>query len=281
MNPSENRGEFNGPYKNLHVYLLQGVVTQADETGLGKHFLGTWLEGETSFLFFTMPSRDKINDLVQRRPLLSFFEEHGFSYEEWQGSRLEPVRIDPFLIRSPWDKAPARESELSIVLDPGVVFGTGIHPTTRDCLRALAYLRKKGAFEKVIDFGTGTGILAVAAARLGAKRVLAVDLNPLCVKTSKRNIELNHLESVVEVLEGDAEDFVEKAADLVVANIHFEVLKEMVEKESFRKTSWLILSGLMRSQGRDIKTRLERCGLTVVKEWDGEGTWTTMLVQGS
>ena len=133
----------------------------------------------------------------------------------------------------------------------------------------------------MIDLGTGTGILAVAAARLGATRVLAVDLNPLCVKTSKRNIELNHLESVVEVLEGDAEDFVEKAADLVVANSHFEVLKEMVEKESFRKTSWLILSGLMRSQGKDIKARLERWGLTVVKEWDGEGTWVTILVSAT
>jgi ribosomal protein L11 methyltransferase len=277
MHSSEDRVEFNGPYKDLHVYLLQGVVTQADETGLGKHFLGTWLEGETSFLFFTVPSRDKINDLVQRRPLLSFFEEHDFSYEEWQGTRLEPVRISPFLIRSPWDKTGARESDLDIVLDPGVVFGTGIHPTTRDCLRALAYLRKKGAFEKVIDLGTGTGILALAAARLGAKRVLAVDLNPLCVKTSKRNIELNHLESVIEVLEGDAEDLLDKAADLVVANIHFEVLKEMVEKKSFRKTPWLILSGLMRSQGRDIKARLERWGLTVVREWDGEGTWVTML----
>jgi len=62
--PSEDRGEFNGPYKNLHVYLLQGVVTRADETGLGKHFLGTWLEGETSFLFFTVPSREKINELL-------------------------------------------------------------------------------------------------------------------------------------------------------------------------------------------------------------------------
>jgi ribosomal protein L11 methyltransferase len=281
MQPSEDRGEFNAPYKNLHVYLLQGVVTQADETGLGKHFLGTWLEGETSFLFFTVPSREKINDLVQRRPLLSFFEEHDFSYEEWQGIRLEPVKIDPFLIRSPWDKASGRESELSIVLDPGVVFGTGIHPTTRDCLRAMAYLRKKGAFEMVIDLGTGTGILAVAAARLGAKRVLAVDLNPLCVKTSRRNVRLNRLESVVEVLEGSVEEFLEKPADLVVANIHYDLLKDLVERTSFREKPWLIISGLMRSRGRDIKARLEQWGLTVVKEWDGEGTWTTMLVQGS
>jgi len=92
--------------------------------------------------------------------------------------------------------------------------------------------------------------------------VLAVDLNPLCVKTSRRNVRLNEVETVVEVVEGIAEDFAENPADdLLVANIHYEVLDDLVEREKFREKSWLILSGLMRSQGRDIKARLERCGL--------------------
>jgi len=108
--------------------------------------------------------------------------------------------------------------------------------------------------------------------------VLAVDLNPLCVKTARRNVRLNGVEAVVGVLEGRAEDFTEKPADLVVANIHYEVLKELVDKERFREKPWLILSGLMRSQGRDMKTKLERSGLSIVREWDGEGTWTTLLV---
>lgn len=88
-----------------------------------------------------------------------------------------------------------------------------------------------------------------------------MDLNPLCVKTSRRNVRLNEVEEVVEVVEGIAEDFAENPAELLVANIHYEVLKDLVEREKFREKSWLILSGLMRSQGRDIKARLERCGL--------------------
>ena len=278
MHESEEHGKSGGPYADLHIYIIQGVVTPDDEAGLDNQFLGTWLDGETSFLFFTMPSRDKIDFLVGRRPALSLVEEHFFSYEAWQGAHLEPIRIETFFIVPPWSEVAAGEGETRILLDPGVVFGTGIHPTTRDCLRAMAYLHGKTAFDTVLDLGTGTGILAVAAARLGATRVLAVDLNPLCVKTSKRNVRLNQMEDVVEVLDGRVEDFVEKAADLVVANIHFEVLKGLVEKESFRKTPWLILSGLMRSQGRDIKIRLDYSGLRVVREWDGEGSWTTMLV---
>lgn len=104
-----------------------------------------------------------------------------------------------------------------------------------------------------------------------------MDLNPLCIKTAMRNVRLNQVENVVEIVEGNAEDLMEKCADLIVANIHFEVFKGLVENEIFRKIPWLILSGLMRSQGRYIKAKLRHYGLRIVKEWDGEGTWTTIL----
>jgi ribosomal protein L11 methyltransferase len=281
MQDTEEHFKSGGPYKDLHVYLINGVVMPVDEADLGDDFLGTWLEGESSFLFFTVPSRERVGALLERRPELSLAEEHCFSYEEWQGTRLEPFRIGPFVIRSPWDMADAREGELGIVLDPGVVFGTGIHPTTRDCLLAMAYLHGKAPIETVLDLGTGTGVLALAAARLGANKVWSVDLNPLCVETTRRNVRLNQAEALVKVLEGRAEDFAEKPADLIVANIHYEVLKDLVEREKFRERPWLIISGLMRSQGKDIKAKLVRYGLTIVREWDGEGMWTTMLVKGA
>jgi ribosomal protein L11 methyltransferase len=268
------------PYEDLYIYLINSVVSDRDEAGFGSEFLGTWVEGETSFLFFLVPSREKVDSLILARPELSLLGEHHFSYEEWQGTSLDPVRIGKFLIIPPWNREAAGEDDVRIILDPGVVFGTGTHPTTGDCIRALAYLRKRFAYKRVLDLGTGTGVLAVAAASLGARRVLAVDLNPLCVKTAKRNVHHNKLEGVVEVIEGKAEDLTEKPVDLVVANIHYYVLKSLVEKESFRKKEWLILSGLMRSQARDIKTRLDRYGLTIVREWDGEGMWATLLVRG-
>jgi ribosomal protein L11 methyltransferase len=269
------------PYQELYIYLINGVVSARDEAGFGNEFLGTWVEGETSFLFFPIPSREKVHSLIMDRPELSLFEEHHFSYEEWQGTRLEPIRISKFLIVPPWNSEAAGEGEVRMILDPGVVFGTGLHPTTGGCLQALAYLRKQFAFERVVDLGTGTGVLAVAAASLGARRVLAVDLNPLCVRTAKQNVRHNRQEDAVEVVEGKAEDFTEEHVDLVVANLHYDALITLLEKESVWKKEWIILSGLMRSQARDIKIRLEKYGLTIVQEWDDEGTWTTMLVKGA
>jgi ribosomal protein L11 methyltransferase len=121
-------------------------------------------------------------------------------------------------------------------------------------------------------------VLALASALLGAEQVLAVDLNPLCVKTAKNNVQLNHLESVIEVKEGRAEEFAEIPADLMLANIHWDVLKSLLEKEGFRRTQWIVLSGLMRSHARDLESDLARYGLRIVKAWEDEATWYTMLV---
>jgi ribosomal protein L11 methyltransferase len=267
------------PHENLHIYLIEGVVSKEDEDTLGEGFLGNWVEEGSSFLFFSSPCREKVLDLLRMREDLKFIEEHCFTYEEWQGSRLQPVKIDRFLVVPPWEKAELEEGENTIVLDPGVVFGTGIHPTTRDCVRGLVELFHHVPISKVLDFGTGSGILALAAALLGAAHIVAVDLNPLAVKTAKNNVRLNRLEKVIKVVEGDVLAFAEEPADLVMANIHHDLMIKLVDTEGFRSKGWLILSGLMRSQVRDIKSRLEKRGLWIVREWDHEGTWYTLLVK--
>jgi ribosomal protein L11 methyltransferase len=143
----------------------------------------------------------------------------------------------------------------------------------------MAHLRRKYSFQKVVDLGTGTGILALAAALLGAEQVLALDLNPLCVKTAKRNVSLNHLEKAINVVEGRAEDFVHQAADLVVANIHHAVVQRILGTKNSHEMRWFVISGLMRSQARDLKWQMEKYGLRIVKEWDHEMTWYTMLAK--
>ncbi len=178
-----------------------------------------------------------------------------------------------------WDKVKANEKGIQIILDPGVVFGNGLHPTTRDCLRALAFAGRQRPFDRVLDLGTGTGILAVAAALLGAKKVLAVDLNPLCVRTANENVRLNDLNGIIQVVEGPAEDFVNEAADLVIANIHKEIIGRLLQKEGFRKKDRLIISGLMRSQYREIKAQLGSYDFRIVQEWDYDMTWFTMLAE--
>jgi ribosomal protein L11 methyltransferase len=269
------------PYQKLHIYLVNGFVPEEDEAALGESFIGRWIEGENSFLFFAEPSREKMDALMRSRPDLSLLEEHRFSYEEWQGAGLEFVRVDDFLIVPPWSKVEARKSEIRIVVDPGLVFGTGTHPTTRDCLSALLHLRKQMRFRSVLDLGTGTGILSLTAALLEAEQVLAVDMNPLCVKTAIRNVSLNGLEGVIKVIQGDATAFLSGEADLILANVHYDLLIRLLELDDFSQKEWLILSGLLRSQARNIEAKLSGYHLKPVRLWEYEDTWYTMLVKGN
>jgi ribosomal protein L11 methyltransferase len=117
---------------------------------------------------------------------------------------------------------------------------TGLHPTTRDCLKAVVHLYRQSPFEKVLDLGTGTGILALAAVFLGAKEVLAVDLNPLCVKTAQKNVHLNGFNESIQIAEGDVKDFVDEPADLVVANIHYDVIVKLLGERGFKGKNWFI-----------------------------------------
>jgi len=267
------------PYEDLYVYLLKGALGEDEEGGLGNDFIGNWVEEGTSFLFFRAPARDAVLGLLGGRSDLEFQDEHHFTYEQWQGGGLETLRIGPFRITSPWEGGEAKDGEIKVVLDPGVVFGTGLHPTTRDCVRALVYLRGITPLKRLLDLGTGTGILALIAAFLGAEEVLAVDLNPLCVKTAKRNVELNHLEEVVKVIGGRAEKFVGEPAHVVVANLHYDALVKVMDHDKVQDKGWFIVSGLMRSQAREFNGSLGRLGLEVVRTWDHDMTWFTLLVQ--
>jgi ribosomal protein L11 methyltransferase len=269
---------YTSPYEHLYIYLIKGLVPREQEGALGQAFLGNWVEEDTCFLFFRERSEAVVSDLLERSSELQLLENYHFSYEEWQGAFSEPLKIDRFIIVPPWVNAVEAPGETKILLDPGLVFGTGLHASTRDSLKALSYVHSVFPVKKVVDLGTGTGVLALASALLGAQQVLAIDLNPLCVKTARKNVQWNQLESRIEVKEGRAEEFAEVQADLVLANIHWDVLKTLIEKEGFRKNPWIVLSGLMRSHARDLESDLAHYGLRIVKAWEDEATWYTMLV---
>ncbi|RTZ96085.1 MAG: hypothetical protein DSY90_11565 [Deltaproteobacteria bacterium] len=270
------------PYQDLFIYYLSGRVSTDRE--FGPHFIGNWQEADSSFLFFSTPSRPQVDTLVAEQPGLVFEDEYQMSYDQWQGGHLQPVAMGRFNIIPPWASTSTcgridSKTEIDIFLDPGVVFGNGLHPTTRDCLEALQMLREQASPLTVLDLGTGTGLLALAAARLGARRVLAVDLNHLAVKTTWANLKHNQLQDRVLAVQGRAEDFVDRPADLLMANIHFDVMKQMVGAAGFLARPWLILSGLLRSEARFITDQLTRQGASIIHDWVHEGTWHTFLVR--
>ena len=269
----------NGPYRNLYIYFIDGPVRAEDEPEFDAGFLGNWVEDRSSFLFFSYPALDWVSALVAKIPELNFVDEYHFSYDQWQGCKLEPFAIEDLLVTPPWEDQPDTPEERKILLDPGVVFGTGLHTTTEDCLRAMATLRRSYDYRRVLDIGTGTGILALAAIKLGADKAVAVDLNPLSVKTARRNVALNGLDHHIQVVEGRAEEVLAVRADLVIANIHYEVVVQLMSHEEFLSKPWIIISGLMRTQARCIKAEMEKRGMKLIQEWDKDMTWHTMLIK--
>jgi ribosomal protein L11 methyltransferase len=276
---SLQNGIFKGPYDDLYIYHIKGRVTGRDELVLGNSFIGNWVEDDFSFLFFSSVSSGPVSELLKSRYDLELIDDYHFTYEEWQGGGFTSLKIDNFLIIPPWEEAKRISGEIRIMMDPGVVFGTGLHPTTRDCLKAISYVRNYCSFKRVIDIGTGTGILAIASAFLDVKEVLAIDLNPLSVRTAKRNVKLNKLQDVVTVIEGQAEDFLGESADLVIANIHYSVIKRLLGRKGFLQKGHFILSGLMRSQIRKIRDMAAKQKMKILKEWDYEMTWHTILAR--
>lgn len=266
------------PYTDLFIYYLKGLA-KTDGHNLGHRFLGAWLEDGFSFLFFSETSLPGIEQFISTRPELTLIDEYQMSYAEWQGGLLGPGYFGSFFITPPWS-APAQtltREKRPIILDPGVVFGSGSHPTTLSCLEALEFAFGFDAFDSALDLGTGTGLLALAAARLGCRKIIAVDLNLLAVRTALNNIRRNRLENRIVAIQGTAQDFVNVKADLVIANVHYQVMKGLIASRDFLSKRGFILSGLLRSQARDIQAELSNKPVRIIKKWEPEGIWYTFF----
>ena len=265
--------EYSPPCSELFIYYLEGLL-QEDPSDL-KHFIGNWQEDGFSFLFFSEPSLDQVQDLLRGSPYMRFIDHYQMSYQDWVGDKVAPFCTDRFFISPPWDSSLPPPSKLQITLDPGVVFGTGAHPTTCDCIAALELAFQAQPVHTALDLGTGTGILAIAASRLGCSLTLAVDMNRLAAKTAGKNIRLNRLQQSVLTVQGNADEFIHIQADLLIANIHYDVMKRLVCSSGFLEKNMFILSGLLRSEAADIENILAQLPVTILNKWVHDGIWYT------
>src|SRR5579862_2998552 len=167
--------------------------------------------------------------------------------EDWANAwkqYYKPMRIGTRLIIKPsWEEYTPLKDELVLELDPGMAFGTGGHPTTRLCLEALERTVQPGM--KVADIGTGSGILALAAARLGATEVVATDIDSLPRRIAAENVVRNHLGAVIHILDLEPFDLAATGCDLVVANIVANTIIELAPSIAAR----LKPGGLCRASG--------------------------------
>lgn len=275
-------GGAHAPYDHLYIYHLEGRVTPTYSPGR-PDFIGLWQETDSAFLFFKRAAPATIAELLRSNPGLTYHDCYNLTYDQWHGSRFEAFEQGDLHIVPAWqadrDGSDTTPSSRTILLDPGVVFGVGTHPTTHDCLRALQLAYKIAAPVTALDLGTGTGLLALAAARLGCSRVVAVDLNGLAAKTAQANVRLNQMQDYVMVTQGDALDLVHCPADLVIANIHYDVMRRLINSRAFLEKTHFVLSGLMRREAKDIEGELNRRSIAVVQAWQHDGVWFTFYAR--
>jgi ribosomal protein L11 methyltransferase len=269
-----------GPDEELYIYYLKGrVAPEMDLSAPG--FIGNWEEDGFSFLFYSQACRKRIAALLAAQPQLEMIDAYQMPYAEWLGERPVSYRVGRFDIVPVWEiernENDAGEDLHRLILDPGVVFGSGTHATTRDCLRALEIVYAEEDPQSVIDLGSGTGVLSLAATALGSRSTLAVDNNLLAVHTAARNFRMNGMADRILAVQGRAEVFIEHPAVLLLANIHFDVMRRLVKSAGFLQKKWFVLSGLMRSQAGSIEEQLVRVGSIIRQQWIGEGLWHTIL----
>ncbi|GIN20044.1 MAG TPA: 50S ribosomal protein L11 methyltransferase [Bacillus bacterium] len=187
--------------------------------------------------------------------------------EDWATSwkkYYHPVKVsDRFTIVPTWEDYTPESDELIIELDPGMAFGTGTHPTTVMCIQALEKTVKKG--DSIVDVGTGSGVLSIAAALLGAKEVKALDLDAVAVEAARQNISLNHVDEIVMVEQNDLLNGITEQADIVVANILAEVIISFSDDaaRAVKKGGYFIASGIIEQKTEVVKAALQKAGFMV------------------
>lgn len=190
--------------------------------------------------------------------------------EDWANAWkafFKPIKIgERLVVRPTWEGYEAASGEIVLDLDPGMAFGTGGHITTVLCARFLEkYLRPRW---QVLDVGTGTGILAMSAARLGAQDVLALDNDAVAVRVARENIVQNHLEDLVQVRQNDLLHGIDIKVDLVVANIIADVIIRLLPQanECLKPGGLILLSGIIGDRSADVADAARNLGFSLVEE---------------
>lgn len=195
-----------------------------------------------------------------------FIEQEDWSHQ-WR-EHYRPIPVGKrFMIRPPWYSAPD-DGRLVIILDPGLAFGTGTHPTTQLCLKALEEVMQSGY--RVLDLGCGSGILSIAAAQLGAAHVLALDTDPQAVEVARENVQRNSVEQIVQIEEGSLPLALAKTRqenvcpDILMANINAVILEGMLDaglRNVVREKGTLILSGILEKHAESLRSKCQMHGL--------------------
>lgn len=229
------------------------------------------ITNDLSLLKALFDKSDQVQDLSFRHTLIP---EQDWN-ESWKKG-FTPLDVgEHFTILPPWEKR--REGRINLIVDPGMAFGTGHHETTRSCLVLMEKYDKKAAKEGFLDLGTGTGLLAIAASRLGYRHIAAIDTDPLAVEATRTNCALNQIEGL-DIREGSIADLNE-TYDFIAANIISGVLIQLAPAVAshLRPGGIAVLSGILRGQENEVIEAMVRTGLKLLEQYR-DGKWASLVL---
>ena len=255
----------------INADLISGLLWELDINGVEEkeNFLLAYADENSDI------DKEKLSQLISSlvsHNLIENFkiEEHSVTEknwnEEWEKNRPIIEISERIIIKPSFREYTPRTGQIVITIDPKMSFGTGEHQSTKLILLSLEKIIQGG--EKILDIGTGTGILSIAALKLGAGSAFGIDKSKWCIENARENIITNNVEDSIEIKFSELSDIKEKNFDIIAANIERNILLDIAEqvKLHLKKNGILILSGLLEEDEEIISKKYNSLGFSLLEK---------------
>jgi ribosomal protein L11 methyltransferase len=262
--------------------LLSGVLWESNISGINEEV--NCIKVFADDLSLTLDElKGRLQSLKDEKLLYSFtIEENIYENKNWNEEWEQSINVihvnDKIVIKPTFREYNAQPGQIVLTIDPKMSFGTGEHQTTKLVLMLLEKYVVSGA--RCLDVGSGSGILAIAVIKMGARHAVAIDIDEWCYDNATENSKLNNVSGSMEVLQGEISDIKEKDFDLLLANIQKNILIDIAPEiyKRLKPGGIVILSGLLDYDEAVIKTEFTELGLTFL-ELKSLDTWIALVFQ--